>query len=55
MSKKKVNITLDEEILKILEKLRFEEKFKPSLSSVINLFLKENKFIKERLKQKWNP
>ena len=52
MPKKKVNITLDEEILTILEKLRSEERFKPSLSSVINSFLKENKFIKEKLKKK---
>lgn len=47
--KKRVDITLDVEVVEALEKMRSEEKYKPPLSQVINSILKENKDVKKRL------
>jgi len=52
MFKKKVNITIDNDLCEVIEDIRSEEKFKPSFSQVINDFLKEIPDIKKRLKKK---
>ena len=52
MPKKRVDITLDIEIVEAIEKLRSEEKFNPPLSQVINSLLKSNKEVKKRLSKK---
>ena len=48
--KKRVDITLDVNIVEAIEEMRSKEKFKPPLSQVINSLLKENKEVKKRLK-----
>lgn len=50
MVKKRVDITIDSEIYQVIEEICSEERFKPSISKVINSFLKENQEIKKRLK-----
>lgn len=51
MSKKKVSITIDEDVCEIIDKIRSKEKFKPSFSQVINDFLKQILEIKRELKK----
>lgn len=48
--KKRVDVTLDEDVCKILEQIRSEPQFRPSLSEVINSLLKTHPEIKKRKK-----
>ena len=49
MGKKRISVTLDSEVLEAIEKLRSKEKYSPSLSSVINSLLEQNKEVKKKL------
>jgi metal-responsive CopG/Arc/MetJ family transcriptional regulator len=49
MGKERVSVTLDSKILAALEKMRSKEKYKPSLSSVVNSLLENNLEVKKNL------
>ncbi|MDO8517583.1 MAG: hypothetical protein Q7S33_05660 [Nanoarchaeota archaeon] len=50
--KKRADITLDVDICEVLEKMRSEPEFKPSLSQVVNSLLKSHPKIIKRLKKR---
>lgn len=51
MSKKRLDITIDSEIYDALEQIRFEPRFRPSLSEIVNSLLKSHPEIKKKLKK----
>ena len=49
MGKKRVSVTLDSKVIEAIEKMRSKEKYKPSLSSVVNALLESNMEVKKNL------
>lgn len=52
LMKKRADVTLDEDICNVLEQMRSEPQFKPSLSQVVNKLLETHPEVKKRLKNK---